>query len=58
MTQYLTCAEVAETLKVKKTTVWTWIRTAQLNAVKFGRDYRIRSIDLDKFMSERLVIKG
>ena len=44
-----TCEEIAERYQVQKTTVWTWIRTGQLRAMKLGKIYRIRESDLETF---------
>jgi excisionase family DNA binding protein len=46
----LTCEQVAERYSVKVTTVWDWIRTKKLSAVKIGgKQYRIRAEDLEAF---------
>lgn len=47
--RYLTCDEVAEIFGVKKSTVWLWIRTKQLNAIKFGNNYRIHPTAIKEF---------
>lgn len=49
MPQFLTCDEVAEMFQVKKVTVWDWIRTKKLNAIRTGRDYRVRPEDVQDF---------
>lgn len=53
MAQLFTCNEVAERYRVKVITVWDWIRSGKLPAVKLGRDYRISEDDLQKFESDR-----
>ncbi len=50
---YYTCEEVAEMFRVKKFTVWDWIRRKKLAAVRIGRDYRIRPEDLESFATAR-----
>lgn len=54
MEQYLTCDDVAEMYKVKRITVWQWIREKKLNAVRTGRDYRIRQQDVEEFNNSRV----
>lgn len=48
----LTVHEVAATLKVKETTVRTWIRERKLRAIKFGREWRVDAEDLEMFLQE------
>jgi len=48
----LTVHETAEKLKVKESTIRTWIRDKQLRAIKFGREWRIAEIDLENFLNE------
>lgn len=49
MDRLYTCEEVADLYRVKKTTVWGWIRKGILSAVKVGKFYRIRENDLSAF---------
>lgn len=49
----LTLHEVADLLKVKESTVRTWIHDESLRAVKFGRDWRVSQIDLETFVNAR-----
>ena len=53
MARLFTCNEVAERYRVKVITVWDWIRSGKLSAVKLGRDYRISEDDLQKFETDR-----
>lgn len=53
MDRYYTPAEVAEILKVKRQTVYTWIREGRLNASHVGRTRRISEEDLNKFVNQR-----
>ncbi len=48
----LTVHEVAETLKVKETTIRTWIRERKLRAIKFGREWRVDAEDLEAFLQD------
>lgn len=49
--KYLTIQEVAETLKVAYLTVYRWIQSGKLEAVKAGKQYRIKQSQLDQFLS-------
>lgn len=51
----LTVKEVAGVLKLNILTVYGYIRTGRLVAVKFGRNYRIEEKNLDKFIKEHKV---
>lgn len=48
----LTVHETAEQLKVKESTIRAWIRQKQLRAVKFGREWRVAVVDLERFLNE------
>ena len=51
MEKLLTCEQVAERYSVKVITVWEWIRSKKLPAVKLagGKTYRVRPEDLETF---------
>lgn len=49
MEKLYTCEEIAERYKVKVKTVWEWVRTAKLPAVKIGKMYRVQEKDLAAF---------
>jgi len=46
----LTVHEVADLLKVKESTVRTWINDSTLRAVKLGREWRVSVRDLERFV--------
>ncbi|MEM6625731.1 MAG: helix-turn-helix domain-containing protein [Pseudomonadota bacterium] len=48
----LTVHETAAQLKVKESTIRTWIRGGKLRAIKFGREWRIAVKDLERFLNE------
>lgn len=48
--EYYTIEEVAKMLKIVYLTVYRWIRAGRLNAVKAGKQYRIKMSDLNKFL--------
>jgi excisionase family DNA binding protein len=47
----LTPKEVADILQIKLVTVTTYLRNGSLKGVKVGRLWRIRSTDLESFLS-------
>ncbi len=49
----LTLHEVSDLLKVKESTVRSWIHDESLRAVKFGRDWRVSQKDLEAFVNAR-----
>lgn len=51
--QYYTIEEVAKTLKVAYLTVYRWIQSGKLVAYKAGKQYRIKKLDLDKFLERK-----
>ena len=48
----LTIHEVAGLLKVKESTVRTWIKDGDLRAVKFGREWRVIQKDLEAYLED------
>jgi excisionase family DNA binding protein len=51
----LTAAEVADRLRVSTMTVYRLIRRGELPAVRVGRNYRVRSDDLERFLVDQVV---
>ncbi|MBI5877194.1 MAG: helix-turn-helix domain-containing protein [Chloroflexi bacterium] len=51
MDQLMTVQEVADYLKVSRTTVWRWCSDGRLPACKVGRGWRVRRKDLERFVS-------
>lgn len=50
--QYYSIEEVAKMLKVAYLTVYRWIQSKKLSAIKAGKQYRISKSDLDKFTNK------
>lgn len=50
--EYFTPQEVADKFKVKKRTVYLWVKEGKLKAVKFGRLLRISREALEEFVRE------
>lgn len=51
--EYYTIQEVADKLKVAYLTVYRWVQSDKLKAVKAGKQHRIAKADLEAFLSER-----
>lgn len=47
----LTVHEVAELLKMRESTVRSWINDGRLRAIKFGRDWRVAQRDLEAYLN-------
>jgi excisionase family DNA binding protein len=57
--RYLTLPEVAERLKVSRRTIYRWIKSGDLDAYQFGREYRITESALKDFLeAHRARAKG
>ncbi len=50
--QYYSIEEVAKLLKVAYLTVYRWIQAKRLIAYKAGKQYRIKKLDLDSFVTK------
>lgn len=48
--RYYTVAEVAELLRVRKETVYGWIKRGEIASIQFARTLRIESSDLEQFV--------
>jgi len=48
--KYYSIEEVSKLLNVAYLTVYRWIHSGKLNSVKAGKQYRIKQIELDKFL--------
>jgi len=52
MTPFITVRETCSLLKVSRQTVYEWMKSGKLKAVKAGRLVRIRKEDLENFLKE------
>ena len=50
----LTVPEVAQYLRVSRTTVWRWCNEGKIPAFKVGRDWRIHRTELEKVVGYNL----
>jgi excisionase family DNA binding protein len=53
-----TVNEVADLLRVSRMTVYRMIKTGEMPAVRVGRSYRLRSEDVDTYLTERYTEAG
>lgn len=51
----LTVGEVAQVMRVSNMTVYRLIKSGQLGAIRVGKNYRIRSSDVDRYLTDRSV---
>ena len=51
-TQWLKVEDIARELDLHVNTVRGWIRDGKLKATRFGRDYRIKREDYERFIEE------
>ena len=49
MEKYLTTKEVSNILSVQEVTVRRWIKKGKLPAIRFGREFRVKKGDLEKY---------
>ncbi|MBE7467664.1 MAG: helix-turn-helix domain-containing protein [Anaerolineales bacterium] len=54
MREVFTVQEVADYLKVSRSTVWRWCNEGKLVAFKAGRGWRVRQWDLEKMLEQEL----
>jgi excisionase family DNA binding protein len=54
MDEILTVREVAEYLKLSRTTVWRWFKEGKLQAFKLGRSWRVRRSELERITGQDL----
>ncbi len=55
---FLTVGEVARQLRVSNMTVYRIVKAGQLPAVRVGRGYRIREMDVQRYLEQRYMDAG
>jgi len=53
----MTPQEVSEYLRVGVRTVYAWIKTGELPAIRLGKTYRIEQADFERFLRRRKTVK-
>jgi len=54
MDEILTVREIAEYLKLSRTTIWRWCQEGKLRAFKVGRGWRIHRSEVEKIVGQNL----
>jgi len=54
MDEILTVQEVAEYLKLSRTTIWRWCNEGKLQAFKVGRGWRIHRLEVEEIVGQNL----
>jgi excisionase family DNA binding protein len=57
-TTFLTVAEVADMVRVSRMTVYRWIHSGELPAVRFGRSFRVPQQAVETFMEQAELAGG
>ena len=56
--RFLTVAEVASMMRVSNMTVYRLIKGGELGAVRVGKSYRLREVDVDRYLADRYTEAG
>jgi excisionase family DNA binding protein len=56
--RFLTVQEVADLMRVSTMTVYRIIKAGELPAVRVGRSFRVRDIDVDGYLGQRYTQAG
>jgi len=56
--RFLTVQEVAQLMRVASMTVYRLIRAGDLPAVRVGRSFRVRDVDVDGYLQSRYTQAG
>ncbi len=56
MDEILTVQEVANYLKVSRSTVWRWCSQGKLSAFKLGRGWRLRWSEVERLISQEMEV--
>jgi excisionase family DNA binding protein len=56
--RFLTVQEVADIMRVSTMTVYRIIKSGELPAVRVGRSFRVRDVDVDTYLGARYTQAG
>ncbi|HXY94870.1 MAG TPA: helix-turn-helix domain-containing protein [Acidimicrobiia bacterium] len=56
--RFLTVQEVADLMRVSTMTVYRIIKSGELPAVRVGRSFRVRDVDVDNYLGSRYTQAG
>lgn len=51
--ELLTIRDVAQRLKLKTQTIYLWVQSGKLPGAKFGKEWRFRSSDIEKWITQQ-----
>lgn len=51
--QFYTVVELCELLKVKRLTIYRWIKSGKLKAIKIGKEFRFTKQEIDNLTSSK-----
>jgi len=51
--QLMTIKEVADFLRISTISAYSWVRDGKLPAIRIGKEWRVRSRDLDEWLEVR-----
>jgi excisionase family DNA binding protein len=55
MEEYLSTKQIAKMLGLKTITIRRWIISGKLPAILLGKEYRVKSSDMDTFLEQKRV---
>ncbi|MCE5258313.1 MAG: helix-turn-helix domain-containing protein [Chloroflexi bacterium] len=53
-TMLMTVKQVADYLQLKESTIYAWAQDGKIPAIKIGRTWRFRQVDLDAWLGRHL----
>lgn len=53
-TTLMTVKQVADYLQLKESTIYAWAQDGKIPAIKIGRTWRFRQVDLDAWLERHL----
>ena len=53
MEKLYNCKEIANRYQVNEVTVWSWIRSGKLQAIKPSKNYLVKESELARFENEK-----
>ena len=55
--QLMTIKEVADFLRISTISAYSWVRDGKLPAIRIGKEWRVRTRDLDEWLEVRSTAK-
>lgn len=54
--ELMTIKEVADFLRISTISAYSWVREGKLPAIRIGKEWRVRSRDLDEWLEVRRIV--